>query len=561
MIPCVLWLMMFGWMPGQQTSRLPSERPQANSVAAAHYRVAGVVIDSVSGQPLAQATMSLEALESMNRGADDEVTTLTDGDGHFAFENLAAGHYVLWGHRKGYGEQRYKQHGSFSTGIVLGEELSADNLRFEMTPDASIIGEVTDEMSEPVRQAHIRLVREGRMNGRRRNVVIREAVTDDQGRYRVDHLGSGTYVIVVTATPWYADSAGRARTAANSKGRSELHAEDANTDVTYPVTYFPSALDFAAATPIVLHPGETATANVSIAPVPAVHFTFRKYTNDPEEQTSLTSITRTIADGVPEMVFYQARESDGVVEILSLPPGNLDFDWTVTKGGEVRKRSQTMHFGNSGQVESAEDDAPSMATVHGTIQLDPRLHLQNPLITLRNTLTGKEERARAEEDGKFDFLREFAAGTYEFSIPRAPEASLVIAASGAKTAGTTIEISAGQSVELKIFASMSTGQVTGVTMEEGKPVDGVMVLLVPADFEHETSMMRIDQSDSDGSFTLARVVPGRYTVLGIENAWKAEWSSADFLRKFLAGGQVVDVGADAKVKVNVKVQKNTTSPD
>jgi hypothetical protein len=202
-----------------------------------------------------------------------------------------------------------------------------------------------------------------------------------------------------------------------------------------------------------------------------------------------------------------------------------------------------------------------MATVHGTIQLDPRLHLQNPLITLRNTLTGKEERARAEEDGKFDFLREFAAGTYEFSIPRAPEASLVIAASGAKTAGTTIEISAGQSVELKIFASMSTGQVTGVTMEEGKPVDGVMVLLVPADFEHETSMMRIDQSDSDGSFTLARVVPGRYTVLGIENAWKAEWSSADFLRKFLAGGQVVDVGADAKVKVNVKVQKNTTSPD
>ena len=561
MIPCVLWLMMFGWMPGQQTSRLPSERPQANSVAAAHYRVAGVVIDSVSGQPLAQATMSLEALESMNRGADDEVTTLTDGDGHFAFENLAAGHYVLWGHRKGYGEQRYKQHGSFSTGIVLGEELSADNLRFEMTPDASIIGEVTDEMSEPVRQAHIRLVREGRMNGRRRNVVIREAVTDDQGRYRVDHLGSGTYVIVVTATPWYADSAGRARTAANSKGRSELHAEDANTDVTYPVTYFPSALDFAAATPIVLHPGETATANVSIAPVPAVHFTFRKYTNDPEEQTSLTSITRTIADGVPEMVFYQARESDGVVEILSLPPGNLDFDWTVTKGGEVRKRSQTMHFGNSGQVESAEDDAPSMATVHGTIQLDPRLHLQNPLITLRNTLTGKEERARAEEDGKFDFLREFAAGTYEFSIPRAPEASLVIAASGAKTAGTTIEISAGQSVELKIFASASTGQVTGVAMKDGEPVDGVMVLLVPADFEHEAGMMRIDQSDSDGSFTLARVVPGRYTVLGIENAWKAEWSSADFLRKFLAGGQVVDVGADAKVKVNVNVQKNTTSPD
>ena len=55
--------------------------------------------------------------------------------------------------------------------------------------------------------------------------------------------------------------------------------------------------------------------------------------------------------------------------------------------------------------------------------------------------------------------------------------------------------------------------------------------------------------------------PGRYTILGIEDGWKAEWSSSEFLRKFLAGGQVVEVGNDAKVKVNVTVQKNTSTPD
>ena len=137
----------------------------------------------------------------------------------------------------------------------------------------------------------------------------------------------------------------------------------------------------------------------------------------------------------------------------------------------------------------------------------------------------------------------------------------MVAASGAKTSGTTIEISAGQNVELKIFASMSSAQITGVTMKDGKPVDGVMVLLVPADFEHETGRMRIDQSDSDGSFHLARIVPGKYTVLGIEDAWKAEWSSPEFLRKFLPGGQVIEVGVDAKLKVNVNVQKNMNSTD
>jgi Carboxypeptidase regulatory-like domain len=557
----LLWLLMFGALLQAQMSRLPNEWSKVNTGTEERYRVAGVVVDSVSGQPLSHATMSLEVLEDLNKGGDDAATVLTDGDGRFAFENVAAGHYVLWGQRKGYVGQRYKQHGNFSTGIVLGKDLSAENLRFELTPDASIVGQVTDEMSEPVRQARILLLREGRVNGRRRNVSPGAVLVDDQGRYRLDHLGPGTYVIAVTATPWYADGNGGLRRHANLRQVGESHAEDANTDVAYPVTYFPSAVDYATATPIVLHPGDTATANVSLAPVPAVHFTYRRHGNDPEEQTSLTSISRTIADGITEPVSYRGGESDGVVEVVGLPPGNLEFEWMVTKGDEVKRRSQTIHFGSSGQMESAEDGAT--ATVKGAIEVDQRMRSQSqrPVIALRNTATGTEAFARAEPNGAFDFIREFTAGTYELSLRQGPTASLVITASGAKTAGTTIEISAGQNVELKIFASMSAAQVTGVVMRDGKPVDGAMVLLVPTDFEHESSLMRIDQSDSDGSFNLARVVPGKYTVLGIEGGWKAEWSSADFLRRFLTGGQVVDVGADAKVKVNVNVQRNENPPD
>lgn len=250
-----------------------------------------------------------------------------------------------------------------------------------------------------------------------------------------------------------------------------------------------------------------------------------------------------------------------MVEVVGLPPGNLNVQWMTTKGSDVKTRTQTIRFGSSGHPEISDESATAPATVRGTIQLDPRLLLQNPVITLGNATTYAEARARIESNGEFKFSQEFAPGTYELSIPRAPGASLVVAASGAKTAGTTIEISAGQNVELKIFASMSTAQITGVAMKDGKAVDGVMVLLVPADFEHESSMMRIDQSDSDGSFHLARVVPGKYTVVGIEDAWKAEWSSAEFLRKFLPGGRVVEVGVDAKLSVNVDVQKNTNPPD
>ena len=567
MIAGLLWLMMFGWNLHQQTSRSPSATPQGNAEDVARYRVAGVVVDSVSGQPLPNASVSLESLAAMNRDeGDDETTMLSDGDGRFAFENLVAGQYVLWGTRKGYVPQRYKQHGNFSTAIVLGQ-VSAENLRFEMTPDASIIGQITDEMSEPVRLAHVRLVREGRVNGRRKNVSVREAYTDDLGRYRIDHLPPGTYVVVVTATPWYASGNGRARRSesfgpnANSTKVKESYPGDVNTDVTYPVTYFPSAVDFAAATPIVLHPGDAETANVSMTTVPAVRLTFRKYGSEPDEQQSVASITHTIADGITESVNYGATESQGMVEIVGLPPGNLNVQWMTTKGSDVKTRTQTIQLGGAGHPEISDESATAPATVGGTIQVEPRMHLQNPTIALRNMLTGAGAPARAESNGEFKFSQEFAPGTYELSLPRAQDATLVVAASGAKTSGTTIEISAGQNVELKIFASMSSAQITGVTMKDGKPVDGVMVLLVPADFEHETGRMRIDQSDSDGSFHLARIVPGKYTVLGIEDAWKAEWSSPEFLRKFLPGGQVIEVGVDAKLKVNVNVQKNMNSTD
>jgi hypothetical protein len=556
----LLWLMMLGSMWGpQQTSRLPNEGSQGSAQTVGRYRVTGIVVDSVSGHPIANATMSLESVADINGGSqgDDEAATLSDGDGRFAFENREAGQYVLWATRKGYVAERYKQHGTFSTGIVLGEGLRADDLRFEMTPDASIIGQITDEMSEPVRMAHVRLVREGRVNGKRRNVLVRDAVSDDLGRYRLDHLQPGTYVIVVSAMPWYAAGNARPRPNANSTEAKQLHAEDANTDVTYPVTYFPSAVDFAAATPIVLHPGDADTANVSLAVVPAVRLTFRKYGSDPDEQTSVASITHSIADGITERVDYRAGESDGMVEVVGLPPGNLNVQWMTTKGSDIKTRTQTIRLGGAGHPEISDESATAPAMVGGTIQLDPRLRLQNPVILLGNSTTYAEARATTDSNGEFKFSQEFAPGTYELSIPRAPGASLVIAASGAKTTGTTIEISAGQNVELKIFASMSTAQITGIAMEDGKPVDGVMVLLVPADFEREAGLMRIDQSDSDGSFHLARIVPGKYTVLGIEDAWKAEWSSPDFLRKFLPGGRVVEVGVDAKLKVNVSVQKNT----
>jgi len=560
----VLWMIVFGAMLQQGAPETPRERtvgvghsvgekPQAFADSAQRYRVAGVLVNSVSGQPVSRGDVSLWPLAGPGAGDVDKQTMRTAEDGRFAFEVDSAGHYVLWADRKGYSQQAYKQHGTFSTGIVVGVNAKVEQLRFELTPDASLSGQVLDEMGEPARNATVLLLRQGVMQGSKKTVRAGQTITDDRGQYRFGHVSSGTYFVAISTWPWYAFPPGAGRASRESNENAVSDSENVNTDVVYPITYFPSAIDFGAATPMVLHLADAATANVSLAPAPAIHIALGR-NGDSQEQVSVQSATQIIADGIEQSLPLRTSLRDGVTEVEGLPPGRVNLMWSVVKGDERKTRQQTFRFGSSGNVESSEDDAT--AAVKGAIQTDARTRLGNPVILLRNRMTGVETRAFADKNGEFSFFQELAAGTYEVSLARTPGASLGILASGAKVSGTTIEIVAGQNVELKIAAAMGSGLVTGVAMRDGKAVDGVMVALVPADMEHAGNLLRVDQRDSYGSFNLAQVVPGRYTVVAMEDAWKAEWRSAEFLRRFLARGKRVEVVDEGKIRVNVEVQSN-----
>jgi hypothetical protein len=81
-----------------------------------------------------------------------------------------------------------------------------------------------------------------------------------------------------------------------------------------------------------------------------------------------------------------------------------------------------------------------------------------------------------------------------------------------------------------------------------------MVVLVPQDIANNALLFRRDQSDSDGSFTLANAVPGSYTVIAIANGWDLDWTNPAVLQPYLKRGEAVQVPADGKLQVKVKVQ-------
>jgi len=67
-------------------------------------------------------------------------------------------------------------------------------------------------------------------------------------------------------------------------------------------------------------------------------------------------------------------------------------------------------------------------------------------------------------------------------------------------------------------------------------------------------LFRRDQADSDGTFELNLVVPGRYTLMAIEDGWDLEWADPDVLQKYIASGESVQIAPNGKVEVKVKVK-------
>jgi len=557
-------LMAAGWRQQQA----PNAPARAAAPAAApdsqqkSFRISGVVVDAMNGQPIVHAQISISAQGVRDSGQ----SAVTGEDGRFVFENLAPGQYPLHASRKGYLQQFYKQHDQFSTAIIVGPDLVTENLRFEMQPDASISGQVLDEMSEPVRNAQVMLFRRGVALGRQSNWQENTVQTDDLGHFRFGHLEPATYFVGVSASPWYAqrvvhlretrtDSSGQTTIRDVANGEPEL-------DVVYPITFFPNAPDITGAAPITVHSGDAETADLRLQPVPSLHVIVRTVSaaaspgDSAENENVWAQVTQVVADGVQTGVQANNQQiAPGIIEISGLPPGRFNLRINSNKNGETMSHSQEVQL--AADAEMTLSDANGAVAVSGIAKLENGAAPAPPLrILLRARASGEDFATQADQNGEFSLKDQTVPpGTYDVMIQPAAVAVKSLSASGAKLTGRSLELTGGQDVRLQVVLSEGTGQITGVALKDGKPLDGVMIVLVPEVPEHNLVLFRRDQSDSDGSFRLPVVHPGKYTVLAIENGWELEWLTPGVLEKYLAGGEVVRVTPNAKIEVKVKVQQ------
>jgi hypothetical protein len=510
--------------------------------AGAHYRISGTVVNANTGLLLSKTEVTIG--RAVEPESVQSVTTAADG--HFQFENLAATKYWLQAQRTGFLPQRFNQHEDFSTAIAVGPALQSEDLVFRIVPDASITGTITDEQTEPVRNATVFLFRTGLLNGTA-STRMRQATTDDQGQYRLSHLRPGTFLVAVSAQPWYAEFGTELQEAERKQSEFE---------VTYPITFYPGVIDASSATPIVVKAGDRVAADVALNPVPALHLHISDPSIDPSRGANV-ALTQRLFGSFEIPVSSPTTDIEKGEAEISVPPGQFTVSFTDFRrpGETLTGRWKNVEVSNDAEIDLP--DSSTAPSISGIVRLDgDRPLLGRATIYFSNRGANQGFGAQTSDKGEFQVREQnVQPGKYEISVFNVANGIVKnISATGAKVMGHSIEIASGASVRLELTVSQAVGRVDGTALRDGKPLGGAMIVLVPRDIENNSTLVRRDQSDSDGTFTLQNVLPGEYTVVAIENGWDMEWMNPDVLQPYLTKGEPINVAARQKYDVKVPVQ-------
>jgi 5-hydroxyisourate hydrolase-like protein (transthyretin family) len=542
----VVWAIAFIFAMAAQGAFAQAPQP----AAAASYRIAGTVVNAVTGEPVRRASVAVLTTES-----DQTVMSVeTDNEGRFAFEDLAAAKYPLTASKRGFLTSSFDQHdGGFSTAIVTGEGQETTGLVFRLMPGAVLHGVVTGDGGDPVENARVMLfMKPHNHNPWSRTTQAGEALTDDTGAYEFDGLAAGDYLLAVKAKPWYA-----LYSLADKERKRPENDPAAALDVAYPVTFFDATTDESSATTIALAGGSRDEANINLHAAPALHLLVPA-PGGPNGSVT-TPILRQSVLGTPLVSVGAGFVPGGetmLMEFTGVSPGHYE----LTQGDPP-------HIMELDATASQQVD-PSLGTptvaISGTLQRPPGVALPENLTLLLSSLDAANGQTSLQANtvkGSFSF-EGVSPGTWQlsaFSPGKSLSVSSIIVGTKAQQ-GSHFTVKE-KPVQIEATICLGETRVEGFAKENGRGVAGVMVVLVPRNPAANNDQFRRDQSDSDGSFSLHGVVPGEYTVVAIEDGWELDWSRPEVIERFLPNGIAVVVsessGKLVRLSEGVKVQSRS----
>jgi 5-hydroxyisourate hydrolase-like protein (transthyretin family) len=500
----------------------------APATPSAVYRIAGTVVNAITGEPVRRAAVAVLSEE------DDRTIAAvsTDNEGRFVLDRLPAAKYPLTASKRGYRTAFFDEHDGYNSAIVTGADQDTEHIVFRLTLGAVLHGTVTADGGDPVEGAQVMLFLKPHVTRLGERITqIDSTQTDDTGAYEFSNLAAGEYLLAVKAEPWYALHGASAQKPENDPS--------AALDVAYPVAYFDSTMDESAATPIILSGGSREQANIALHAVPALYISVQSSNKSLENGalalrqsifgTQVSADTNIALDATGSQTAEFTGVAPGRYELMEGQPAHtIDFDANASQ--QIDPETGTLTVNISGVLRNSSGAA-----------LPERI-----LLTLESADSShpRESIRAVSSKGQFKF-ESVTPGVWELSAetdgPTGAELPVLSAMIDGKAhEGNQITVW-DHPLSLVVIVAQTETRIQGFALKEKKGFAGAMVVLVPKNPDANRGLFRRDQADSDGSFSLRNVAPGSYTVVAIEDGWDLDWARPEVIRRYLPQGIAVTV--------------------
>lgn len=501
------------------------------------YNISGTVVDHLTNQPVVKAIVQVIPVQE-GEWSDAGRFTNTNSEGRFAFAHLTPGKYTLFAGHKSSDMQLFQGEEGFSTGITVGPGLDSEHIVFPLPTLGAITGTVIDEAGDGLKNANVYLYQQRVSAGRLTWVNHGQQQTKSSGSFRFSRLQPGSYLLAVHAVPWYS--------ANNTMGGQEQ-------SVVYPVTYYADTTDASSASPIAVGEGATAQAQISLHSVPSIHVRVTGVKNEPDHFVQVMIFA--LGPGNQKITLNPTYNmTENYEELSGIPPGHYELSVMAFQNGT----GQTAATKSVDLQDGSEIDLNSIGhcSLSGRIAFANGSAAPNPLeLSFWQQGNGYALTVKPAADGTFQ-IAALPPGRYGIGINgRNWFHFQKIAVKGGTFKDGFLEIPDGAAVQLSITVSTVKTALNGLVLRDDKPVPGAMVLLLPEDPDRN-DLLRRDQSDSDGTFTLPNVPPGRYRLLAIDNGHGLAYAEPNVIKPYLTLAQTITVeaGKQAPLKVNVQTR-------
>jgi hypothetical protein len=540
----------------------------------------------------------------------------TGSDGRFRFVDLKEGKYRLAAVRNGgeyhpaeFGQRDLQQRG-LNFPLAAGQTLK--DLKIEMTPTGAITGRVVDEDGQPLGHLVVMALVAQYREGEKQYFIERQAMTDDNGAYRLYWLGPGKYYVAAVyederrrQTPM-APSAPPGRTLARSRATSpvvlrQVLADGSVVEEAYGVVYFGGTTDPVGAAEVEIRPGQTyggADIPMGAGKVRTGHIrgvVINGETGQPARGATVIATTRQwrpnatvlygttdnlgafdLAGAFPDGYFLSAMVSgsnSSTAPNASTGPGTLfqpnrpqvgfmSFDTDDREGANVRIVT-TPGVTLSGRVTLqsglSADSASALARMSiGLTRVPDLLAMPDPFMPIPQ---GPSLPRNGQVVASGDFTMFVSPGDFRVNVANAPPGTYVksITMGPEDILQSGLHVSKSVESPIQIVIGSDGGTITGTVLDPAmRPFTNAAVALVPEapDLRRRSDLYRSATSDASGSFVLKAIPPGSYKLFAWEWAPPDSWQNADFIRIYEGQGKPIQV---APFEKSERIQVNLIS--